>query len=129
MGTRISIRTEMTAHIRGRIKEAGIKARVSNNPGCAFGIRVENVKFGLEFTEAEQATILNIAVVNGLTAVRGLPASINGYGATFYLTSEGIENARRLHEKYQHGGPRVRTRQQSRKFPPDAFERVFLGAR
>ena len=45
---------EMTAHIRSRIKAAGIKARVRMMSG---GIQVYTPKYGVEFSEEEQRTI------------------------------------------------------------------------
>jgi hypothetical protein len=61
---------EMTAHIRGRVKQAGIKARVRMAPGGG-PIQVFAIAYGVEFTEEEQRTIRIIAKTNRLTLVRG----------------------------------------------------------
>lgn len=63
---------EMTAHIRRRIKAAGIKARVRKFDDSRT-IQVNAPAFGVEFTEDEQREIRHIAVCNRLTWVRGLP--------------------------------------------------------
>ena len=64
---------EMTAHLRGRIKAAGIKARVHFG---SVGIYVEVSRYELDFTDDEQRTIRRIAKCSGLTHVRGLEIDV-----------------------------------------------------
>jgi hypothetical protein len=65
----------IAAHIRGRIKAAGIKARVRIAPGGG-SLQVFVPTFGATFTEEEQRTIRLIAKINRLTWVRGLEIDI-----------------------------------------------------
>lgn len=66
---------EMTAHIRKRIKAAGIKAKVRMWHGGH--IQVNASAYGIEFTEEEQREIRHIAICNKLTWVRDLPIDVN----------------------------------------------------
>jgi hypothetical protein len=94
----IKVRTEMTANIRRCIREAGIKANIRNLPGHDLGIQVYTTGPHVEFTEAEQRQIRQIAVNNGLTAVRGLPIDIermtDPHSMNFYMTVEGAVEMR-----------------------------------
>ena len=68
---------EMTAHIRNRIKVAGIKARVCMQTACGDKIiRIDAIRYKLAFTHEEQRTIRQIAVSNDLTYVMGLEIDI-----------------------------------------------------
>jgi len=63
---------EMAAHIRGRIKAAGINARVRMIESCGSKyIQVNAPTFDARFTDEQQRTIRTIAKVNHLTMVRG----------------------------------------------------------
>jgi hypothetical protein len=65
---------EMTAHIRARIKKAGISASVSKYESCGSKwIRVAVTAPDRNFTPCEQNAIKIIAQANGLTLARGLP--------------------------------------------------------
>lgn len=65
---------EMTAHIRSRIKAAGIKAKVRMINSCGHEyIQVNTPTFESRFNEDEQRSVRLIAIVNKLTLVRGLP--------------------------------------------------------
>jgi hypothetical protein len=66
---------EMTAHIRNRIKVAGIKAKVKMQDG--YTISVDVPAYGIEFTEEDQRTIRHIADCNRLTWVRGLKIDVD----------------------------------------------------
>lgn len=76
---------EMTAHLRNRIKAAGIKARVRF---LGRQIQVFPVAYGVEFSEADQHTIRFIAKVNKLTRVRGQEIDVDRmtdpHGMEFY---------------------------------------------
>ena len=62
---------EMTAHIRNRIKQSGIKANVRMQDSCGDKvIQVNIIEYGLEFTNEEQREIRHIAKCNKLTWVR-----------------------------------------------------------
>lgn len=68
---------EMTAHIRKRIKVAGIKARVRLYEACgARWIQVNVPEYDVDFTEEEQRTIRQIAVTNRLTWARGMEIDV-----------------------------------------------------
>lgn len=70
---------EMTAHIRGRIKKAGIRARVKMNQplkGWPGGITIDTPTFEAEFTADEARVIAEIAIANGLTKTRGMPIDL-----------------------------------------------------
>ena len=68
---------DMAAHIRGRIKQAGIKARVQMDDFCGvLWIKVIGVTFESQFSEDEQRTIRQIAKVNGLTWAQGMEIKI-----------------------------------------------------
>lgn len=84
---------ELTAHIRDRIKAAGIK-RVGVRMLTITGEQAIAVDplggVDARFTYEEQRTIRLIAQVNHLTYVRGLPIEVdapdvNGSGFWFYL--------------------------------------------
>ena len=63
---------EMTAHLRKRIKVAGIKARVDMSEACGVKyIRVFVPAHDVTFTDAEQREIRFIAKCNKLTRARG----------------------------------------------------------
>lgn len=66
---------EMTAHIRGRIKASGIKARVSLYTACGIRyIRVVTPSYEVKgFTSEELATLAIIAQVNRLTEAQSSP--------------------------------------------------------
>ena len=69
---------ELTAHLRKRIKVAGIKARVDMMKTCGCeAIRVFVPAFEVTFTEAEQREIAHIAKVNGLTYANGLEIQVD----------------------------------------------------
>jgi hypothetical protein len=68
--------TQMTAHLRNRIKAAGIKARVRVAPGGGF-IQVFGVTYEAEFSAAEQHTIRSIAKTNGLTFAQGMEIDVD----------------------------------------------------
>lgn len=78
---------QMTAHIRSRIKAAGIKARVRFWPNGQ--IQVFGVTAQASFTEEEQREIRLIASVNRLTWVRGMAIDLeqmtNPHGFNFYM--------------------------------------------
>jgi len=79
---------EMTAHIRRRIKAAGIKARVRKlDDGC---IQVFAPEYGVTFSDDQQREIRHIADCNRLTLVRGLPIVVeqmtNPETFNFYYT-------------------------------------------
>lgn len=68
---------EMTAHLRKRIAVAGIQARVRMQESCGcLVIQVFVPAYEINFTEDEQRTIRQIAVVNGLTWVQGVPIDV-----------------------------------------------------
>jgi len=70
---------ELTAHIRNRIKAAGIKAKVRMIDGNAGAkvIQVNVPEYGMEFSHAEQREIRLIAQVNKLTLVRGMEIDLD----------------------------------------------------
>lgn len=62
---------DMTAHIRNRIKVAGIKAKVSMQVSCGSRVIYVRVpRYELSFSDDEQRTIRSIAKANRLTWVR-----------------------------------------------------------
>jgi hypothetical protein len=63
--------TQQTAHIRSRIKHAGIKARVRIAPGGG-ALQVVAPAADAKFSADEQRQIQLIAKCNGFTFVRGL---------------------------------------------------------
>lgn len=65
---------EMTAHLRSRIKAAGVKARVRFWPNGQ--IQVFAPAYGVQFTEEEQRAVRHIAVCNRLTWIRAQPISV-----------------------------------------------------
>lgn len=67
--------TEKAAHLRSRIKHAGIKARVRVAPGGG-SIQVNAPAFGVEFDENAQRQIRFIAKVIGYTLVRGMEINV-----------------------------------------------------
>lgn len=81
---------EMTAHIRKRIKVAGIKANVRMQNSCGSKIiQVNTIEYGVEFSDEDQRTIRQIAKTNRLTWVRGLDIDVNQmtnpYEFNFYM--------------------------------------------
>jgi hypothetical protein len=81
---------EMTAHLRKRIKIAGIKARVDMMDSCGSkAIRVFGASPEATFTDEEQRQIRHIAKCNGLTWVRGMEIDVeqmtNPQSFHFYL--------------------------------------------
>ena len=82
---------ELTAHLRKRIKIAGIKARVDMMETCGCkAIRVFVTAPELEFNESEQREIRHIAKCNGLSWVRGMEIDVdqmtNPQSFHFYLS-------------------------------------------
>lgn len=74
---------EMTAHIRKRVKAAGIKARVRKYDSCGSKwIHVFPVRYDLEFTEDEAREIRLIAHANKLTFARGMEIDHSVPGGT-----------------------------------------------
>ena len=79
MLTRRDILKEMTAHIRDRIKAAGIKAKVrklDETPTMGGVIQINVPTYEAEFSEHEQRSIRGLAATNGLTMVRGQPIDV-----------------------------------------------------
>ena len=81
---------EMTAHIRKRLRAAGIKAHVrkqSDGGGPLIRIEVADRDPDVRFTDEEQREILIIVSANGLTGARGSAIDINrmtyGWGGVF----------------------------------------------
>jgi hypothetical protein len=79
--------TQAAAHIRHRVKVAGIKARVRVAPGGG-SVQVLATSPEAVFDDAEQREIRLIAKVNGFTWVRGLEIDIdqmtNPHSFNFY---------------------------------------------
>jgi len=72
---------ELTAHIRNRIKVAGILATCKKYTSCGHNwIRVSVASYEQDFTPCEQSRIKIIAQSNGLTLSRG--QEINFYNST-----------------------------------------------
>ena len=68
---------ETTAHIRNRIRVAGISARCRGFVSCGRSyIQVNVPSYDVEFTEQEQCIIRSIAQVNHLTGSHGLPIDV-----------------------------------------------------
>jgi len=75
-GAEMTLR-QFTAHMRNRIKVAGIKAHVRGQVICGDErVYVSSVAYDIAFTEDEQRTIRSIAVANGCTLVQGMPIVI-----------------------------------------------------
>ena len=70
-----SIDAKLAAHIRRRVKAAGIAARVRIAPGGGV-LQVIAPAYDVEFAPAEQREIRLIAKCNGLAWVRGLEIDI-----------------------------------------------------
>ena len=68
--------TQAAAHIRKRIKHAGIKARVRVAPGGGV-VQVIAPAFSVVFSEEAQREIRLIAKCNGFTWARGLEINID----------------------------------------------------
>ena len=79
--------TQAAAHIRNRIKHAGIPARVRVAPGGGV-VQVIAPAFDVVFSDEDQREIRLIAKCNGFTWVRGLEIDIeqmtNPYEFNFY---------------------------------------------
>lgn len=68
---------ELTAHIRKRIKVAGIKALCEMQVSCGHKVIAISVpKYDVSFTDDEQRKIRHIAKCNRLTWVRGMEIDI-----------------------------------------------------
>jgi len=68
---------ELTAHIRNRIKVAGIAAHCRKYTSCGYDwIRVSVTAHDKNFTADEQLRIKMIAQVNKLTMAQGLPINM-----------------------------------------------------
>lgn len=66
------IATEMTKHLRSRLKHEGIKARVRKFEACGvMNIQVFTVEHGKKWTDHERRMIAHIADCNKLTGTRG----------------------------------------------------------
>ena len=69
---------EMTAHIRSRIKAAGIKSRVIGQRICNENrITIATPSYAARFTSAELREIAIIASSNRLTMVMGVAIDLN----------------------------------------------------
>lgn len=80
---------EMTAHLRKRIRVAGIQARVSFYESCgSMCIKVTPASVAARFSDEQQRMIRLIAQVNGLTKARGLAIDLDRMtddcGTVFY---------------------------------------------
>jgi hypothetical protein len=80
---------EATAHVRGRLKAAGIKARCKLVVSCGSeSISVSPIGPDDRFSTEEQETICRIGIASHLTFVRGLPIDPTqgtyGHGMEFY---------------------------------------------
>ena len=65
--------SEITKHLRNRIKAAGIKASVRKMVICGCKrVSVSVASYDQNFTADEQKTINRIARVNGCTLIRGM---------------------------------------------------------
>jgi hypothetical protein len=87
---------EMAAHIRKRIKVAGIKARVQMREACGDQyIQVFGVTFDAEFTDQEQREIRQIAKTNGLTLAQGMEIDVEQMtnSKTFEFVFHGSKHA------------------------------------
>jgi hypothetical protein len=85
----INTHTETVAHLRKLVSKEGIKARVRKLVASTSGIQVFPTAYGIEFTEAEQRFIRNVAKINGLTLVRGMEIDVermtDPHGMTFHI--------------------------------------------
>ena len=81
---------EMTAHIRKRIKIAGIVCKTKMAAGGNIIVSVP--EYGVEFSEEQQRAIRHIAICNKLTWVRAMPINVdqmtNPYDFSFFMPSE-----------------------------------------
>lgn len=69
---------DMTAHIRNRIKVAGIKAKVKMQEFCGYQVVAIDVPaYEIEFTAEEQRAIRHIAKCNGLTLSQGMEINVD----------------------------------------------------
>jgi len=69
---------ELTAHIRNRIKAAGISAKCKMQNYCGnMVIAIDVPKYEAEFSAEEQREILLIAKCNKLTFVRGIEIDLS----------------------------------------------------
>ena len=73
--TTVQITAAFTKHIRGRIKAAGIKAKVCIAPGGGV-LQVNTPVYGVDFSEDAQRQIRLIAKCNGLSWVQGMEIDI-----------------------------------------------------
>lgn len=76
---------EMAKHVRGRMKAAGIKARVQmekGTMGLADKIKVIPPTFDARFTEAESRAIVEVALANRFTLIRNMPIDVDVAVAT-----------------------------------------------
>ena len=84
-----------TAGVRSDIKEAGINARVSMQPG-GDGIRVDTPTYEAQFSHDEQKMIGRIADAHGLAAVRGqgidTTHDVHGHGFTLHSGYDTSKN-------------------------------------
>ena len=82
-----TINAQLAAHIRGRGKASGLKARVRIAPGGG-SLQVFTPVHGMKFSEKAQREIRLIAKCNGLSWVRGLEIDIeqmtNPYDFQFF---------------------------------------------
>lgn len=78
---------EMTAHIRKRIKVAGINAKIRMASGNEIVISAPTYDY--DFSEDEQRAIRHIAQCNNLTLVRGMRVNVeqmtNPHGFNFFM--------------------------------------------
>lgn len=82
--------TTAAKHFRKRLAVAGIKAKCSAYVSCGVQfVRVSPPAYGIEFTDAEQGTILLIAQCNHFTLSQGIEINVDqrtyGPGAVFVL--------------------------------------------
>lgn len=92
-GANVMNHKELTAHIRNRIKAAGIKAKckMQEYNGCQV-ISIDVPEYNAEFSEEEQRQIRLIAKCNKLTFARGMEIDMermtNPKEFKFFLTKE-----------------------------------------
>jgi hypothetical protein len=67
---------QLAAHVRGRLKHYGIKAKCSITPGGHDSIRISVPTLDVRFTDAEQRQIKIIGQVCNLTRVYGTPIDL-----------------------------------------------------
>lgn len=94
---------EVAEHIRNRLKNKNIKARVKMNRNGLGSIIISAPAYGVNFSDADQAFMVQLAKGLNMGGVRGLLLSTAPYGAEFWLTSEGIAEWRRQCERFPHG--------------------------